>query len=45
MKTREEAIHDHPDPDTELEAGDVLIAVGSPAGLKKLEEACASPRA
>ena len=43
VKTREEDVKYHPGPDLELEAGDVLVAVGPPEGLDDLVAACASP--
>lgn len=45
VKTREEDVKYHPGPDLELEAGDVLVAVGPPEGLDDLVAACASPTA
>jgi len=45
VKTRAEDVSYHPDPDLELEAGDVLVAIGPPEGLRALETECATPRA
>lgn len=44
VKTRDENVHSHPDPDLELDAGDVLVAVGPPEGLRELMAECASPK-
>lgn len=43
VKTRDEDVHSHPHPDLELDAGDVLVAVGPPEGLRELMAECASP--
>ena len=43
VKTREEDVQYHPDPELELDAGDVLVAVGPPDGLRDLKAECASP--
>lgn len=43
VKTRDEDVHYHPDPELELDAGDVLVAVGPPEGLHDLIRECASP--
>ncbi len=44
VKTREGDVRYNPDPDLMIEAGDVLVAVGSPAGLASLGRECATPR-
>jgi len=44
VKTREENVRYNPSPDLMLEAGDVLVAVGSPDGLASLGTDCATPR-
>jgi voltage-gated potassium channel len=44
VKTRDEDIHYNPEPDLMIEAGDVLVAVGSLEGLASLAEECATPR-
>ncbi len=43
VKTRDEDVNYNPDPDLELDAGDVLVAVGPPEGLHGLLVECASP--
>ena len=44
VKTREEDVRYNPSPDLMLEAGDVLVAVGSPGGLAAVGAECATPR-
>ena len=43
VKTRDEDVKYHPDPGLELDAGDVLVVVGPPEGLRDLVAVCASP--
>jgi len=43
VKTRDEDVKYPPDPDLELDAGDVLVAVGPPEGLRDLTVECSSP--
>jgi voltage-gated potassium channel len=44
VKTREDDVRYNPDPELMIEAGDVLVAVGSPDGLAGLGADCATPR-
>jgi K+/H+ antiporter YhaU regulatory subunit KhtT len=39
---RDRGMHFNPEPDDRIEAGDFLIAMGEPAGLRRLEESAAS---
>lgn len=41
VKTREENVHYNPEPDLLLEAGDVLVVVGPPDGLRGVTTECA----
>jgi voltage-gated potassium channel len=40
VKTREDEVHYQPDADLVIDAGDVLVAMGPPEGLKALAEEC-----
>ncbi len=43
VKTREDNVRYNPDPELELEPGDVLVAVGPPEGLAQLAGECSTP--
>ncbi len=43
VKSREKDVRYNPSPDLELEAGDVLVVVGTKDGLKGVEAECMTP--